>query len=299
MGGALQEQGLTEHDMPALFRMADATALGGQRRYYRQVLIQLAMLLLGTVAGLAVQIFDVPEIAYVGVAAYIVLVVIRVTLKVGVADRIWYENRLIAESVKSLAWRYAVGGAPFGMGQAQSEEEKDLGPDALLGQRIAGLLSDVSNVPLPDPSQGVEQITPAMRQLRESPLEERVAVYEEHRVLTQLRWYADKAKVQSRRASRLDVTMVVASGVAVFFGFAQALRIVDANLLSLAGIVAAIVATWSATTHYSKQAPTTRWPPISSRWYRPSSASRTPTRSGLRSSTTPRTRFLANTRAGG
>jgi SMODS and SLOG-associating 2TM effector domain 3/SMODS and SLOG-associating 2TM effector domain 1 len=250
MDSATGSDGLDEGELPALYRIADAAAVRAQARYYAEIRTQLAMLVLGTLAGLTGQLTDVDEFAFVGVAAYIVLVVVRVNIKVGSTDRIWYESRLIAESVKSLAWRYSVGGAPFSVDPDADPEVADLA----LRDRIAGLLGDVSHVPLPDPRQGTEQITASMRSLRAASRDERIRVYAAYRLRVQLNWYAERATVHARRGARLDTTMLVASGIAVFFGFAQALDIVDANFLGLAGIVAAVVATWSATTHYSKQA---------------------------------------------
>lgn len=241
-------------DLPALFGSADAAAITGQRTFLGQTRFQLGMLLLGAAAGVAVQIFDVAELAYVGVAAYIVLVITRVNLKLTSMDRVWYENRLIAESVRSLAWRYAVGGAPFSLEPPPGEEGEPADPDDVLRERIAGLLSDVSHVPLPDPTKGTEQITPQMRQLRAAPIEVRRKVYDDHRVTAQLIWYADKAKVNARKQARIDTVFVIASGAAVFFGLLQALGTIDVNLLGLAGMLAAVVTTWAATNKFSEQA---------------------------------------------
>ncbi len=247
-------------DLPALFAAADTAAIVGQRTYLGQTRFQLGMLLLGAAAGVAVQVFDIAELAYVGVAAYIVLVITRVNLKLTSMDRVWYENRLIAESVRSLAWRYAVGGAPFGLdperreGDGADDGDEPMDPDDVLRERIAGLLSDVSHVPLPDPTKGTEQITEQMRRLRAAPLEVRRKVYDDHRVTGQLIWYADKAKANARKQARIDTVFVVASGAAVFFGLLQALGTIDVNLLGLAGMLAAVVTTWAATNKFSEQA---------------------------------------------
>ena len=241
-------------DLPALFGAADGAAIVGQRSFLGQTKLQLAMLLIGAAAGVSVQVFDIAELAYVGVAAYITLVVMRVNLKLTSMDRVWYENRLIAESVRSLAWRYAVGGAPFGLEAPADDDSDPNDADAVLRERISGLLGDVSHVPLPDPAKGTEQITRPMRELREEPLEVRRRIYDDHRLTGQLIWYADKAKVNARRQARIDTVFVVASGSAVFFGLLQALGRIDVNLLGLAGMLAAVVTTWAATNKFSDQA---------------------------------------------
>ncbi|MEZ5246122.1 MAG: DUF4231 domain-containing protein [Acidimicrobiales bacterium] len=245
--------GFGDADLPALFGAADAAAIVGQRTFLGQTRLQLGMLLLGATAGVSVQVFDIPELAYVGVAAYIVLVIMRVNLKLTSMDRVWYENRLIAESVRSLAWRYAVGGAPFGH-EPSSDDDEVADPDDVLRTRIAGLLGDVSHVPIPDPRKGTEQITRPMRELRAAPLDVRRRVYDDNRLTGQLIWYADKAKANARKQARVDTVFVVASGAAVFFGLLQALGTIDVNLLGLAGMLAAVVTTWAATNKFSEQA---------------------------------------------
>jgi hypothetical protein len=245
---------LGDADMPALFGAADEAALAGQRSFLSQTRFQLVMLLLGAAAGVAGQFFDMAELAYVGVAAYVVLVVTRVNLRLTSTDRVWYENRLIAESVRSLAWRYAVGGAPFGVEPDADRAEDVYEIDERFRERIAGLLSDVSHVPLPDPRRGTRQITEPMRALRREPLEVRRRAYDEHRVTTQLVWYADRAASRARSQARLDAAFVLSSGAAIFSGLLQALAVIEVNLLGLAGMVAAVSATWAATNKYSQQA---------------------------------------------
>lgn len=81
-----------------------------------------------------------------------------------------YENRLVAESVKSLSWRYAVGRAPFEVRQTESPQAAD----ELFSQPLSGVIRDASHVPLPDPTQGTHQRTEGMRALRSAPLETRI-----------------------------------------------------------------------------------------------------------------------------
>ena len=236
-------------DLPALYRLADASAIAAQARYLKLVRTQLAMLLIGSVSGVAAQLTDISPLAYVGVTAYIILVLVRLEITVNEADSAWYDNRQVAESVKSLAWRYAVGGAPFGL----TPIGEDSDADRLLGARVSEVLHDASHLPMPSADGSYEQITEGMRRLRQSSLEDRMSAFADGRVRRQLEWYSTRATEQARRSGRLDVAMLAASGTAVFCGLLQALSVLDVNLMGLAGITAAIVATWAATNHYRKQ----------------------------------------------
>jgi len=77
----------SDSDLPALFRPAGRAASATQTKYFMLVRAQLSMLLIGSLADLAVQITEVSSFAYIGVAAYIVLVVPRLNTMVNEPGR--------------------------------------------------------------------------------------------------------------------------------------------------------------------------------------------------------------------
>ena len=81
------------------------------------------------------------------------------------------EGRMAAESVKHVAWKYAVKADPF-----VAEE----GADAEFIGRLNETRKEVSDLALP--AAGSDQITPWMKELRTSSFESRRAIYLEQRV---------------------------------------------------------------------------------------------------------------------
>src|SRR5437899_957932 len=100
--------------MPGLFVDADRRSLAGQ--HLTLPLRGLQLILLVVAALLAVAPFTARGIEW-GVLgagiAFAAAFLTEATILSIQPEKTWYQCRAIAESVKSLAWRYAVGGNPF------------------------------------------------------------------------------------------------------------------------------------------------------------------------------------------
>jgi SMODS and SLOG-associating 2TM effector domain 1/SMODS and SLOG-associating 2TM effector domain 3 len=115
-----------EVDLPSVHDEASRSSQRAQSRFFK---LMLAFLLLASAIALAGAFrwtvggsFDLPfapasaGIDVLGVFALVSLVgtlLVRRAFDVAEPQKAWYDGRAVAESVKSLAWRYAVGGAPF------------------------------------------------------------------------------------------------------------------------------------------------------------------------------------------
>ncbi len=149
-------------------------------------------------------------------------------------DRQWYDSRAAAESAKTLAWRYLVGGQPFAKDQATDREADRL----LLGRfaEITDGLRGFAPVPVSD---GGHQITPAMRTIRGLPLDDRRSRYFAGRIRDQQAWYAGRAVWNERRSSQWSVTLASLEAVGLV---AAALKAAGAVGFDLPGIIGALAA---------------------------------------------------------
>src|SRR5262249_44726077 len=119
-------------------------------------------------------------------------------------ERTWYEGRAAAESVKTLSWRYAVGGEPFNIGVASDAQVADL-----FLQQLRAVFDVVKELDLAPPNSSGEQITQGMRATRASSLQDRQGLYEKCRVEDQQDWYRDKALWNKRRANSWTIAMLL------------------------------------------------------------------------------------------
>ena len=235
--------------MPALFDAADRASINSRTMFFGIVRAQVVLLLTGVISGTVATATETEQIAIVGVVAFIAVAALRVYSRLSSVEATWYDARMAAESVKSLSWRYGVGGEPFPIGTLSDKEA-----DALFSARLWELLSDLGNLRTP-PNRGAHyQITPAMRDLRQAGLVARKAAYEQDRVGDQASWYADRARHNERQSRFWDAMFVLSSAVAIMFGLLQAFGAVGVNVLGVAGFVAALITMWTGVRRYDRQA---------------------------------------------
>src|SRR5688572_16797679 len=118
---------LRRDDMPLIHRAASENSQRAQRRYLQGTSLNLAMLVVAAAAGAVTWKVGGGTTDWAGVIAaiaFVVALLTRLDLLTGRPERIWYEGRAAAESAKTLAWRYAVGGVPFAI-DARPHDETD------------------------------------------------------------------------------------------------------------------------------------------------------------------------------
>jgi hypothetical protein len=225
--------GLGQHDYPGLFQAADRASMRGQRSYLRSLGARLLLAMLAAVsAAFTVRVggAGIDAAAVVTALAFVAALVLDVSMLRARPGKAWYEGRALAESAKTLTWRYAVGAAPFPVGLAADDA------DRLFAERIRALQRDLPEVPMPPNRGGV--ISERMRRLRAAPLAERRRAYLAGRIRDQQRWYADKAEYHRRRAGLFRAVGLLLELVGVVAALAKAVGLVR---FDLAGIVAAAV----------------------------------------------------------
>lgn len=225
---------------PAFHAVAGQASRTGQDRYMNAIRVRLAALVVAAVGGA----LGGAGFAWVALVGFVVALAAEVVILALRPDQVWYEGRAAAESVKTLAWRYAVGGDPFPHGGPD--------PDPLFRDRMQSVTRDLAHVYAASTSGAL--VTDAMRALRARPFEERRAAYLGARIDDQRRWYDTKARSADRHHTGFLLTTI-----ALEFGgiVAAALRVAGVVEIDLLGIVAAVVAgvaSWAQTRQYGSLA---------------------------------------------
>ncbi|TBA48915.1 DUF4231 domain-containing protein [Rhizobium ruizarguesonis] len=205
---------------PALFRSADTASNKYQRNYLNLIKAEYFLLFVASVLSLSVfasSIVYAIATVVLGMSAAVLL-----TRAVGKPEQDWYKCRALAESVKTLTWRYSMCAFPFGEGDqinARNEFRENL-------EKTFKSNSDAATKIAEDWS-AENQITAEMTRLRALPLSDRKAFYQIHRINEQREWYSRKA-AWNRKMSRRWVTVSVISYIAAA-GFSVA-RIVHPEI---------------------------------------------------------------------
>lgn len=233
---------LAHSDYPSLYQTSDEASQRKQRSYLRSVRLGLVLAVVAAACGAVPAMPDSSPVDYFAVAtalAFVGALAVELSVLGSRTDRTWYEGRALAESAKTLTWRYVAGADPFSMDLPEQEA------DELFLERIRRLQGDLPNVPLLPSKSG--NISDRMRQLRAEPLAERKRAYLVGRLVDQQDWYASKAEFHHRRASVYRTLTLVLEVLGVAAALGKAVDLVD---FDLAGVVAACVsafAAWSAT----------------------------------------------------
>jgi hypothetical protein len=148
-------------------------------------------------------------------------------------EQAWYDGRAVAESVKSLAWKYAVGSRPFTIG-----DEGSLNVDRLLIERLQDIVQQMD-----DPHSSMafrgedQQISPSMRVLRAQPLAIRKETYLKGRIQDQRAWYSSKATWNQQRIASSNLILISVAVIGILTGLARAVGFSPLDFLGLAATV--------------------------------------------------------------
>jgi len=163
-------------------------------------------------------------------------------------DRFWYASRAVAESIKTITWRYVCRAEPFQGDDANARND--------FRQTLKQIVEQNREVcrSLTEYLDG-QQFTEVMEQMRSQPLEERRATYADCRIRDQLTWYAKKAAFNRRMSQYFFWALIVVNAVAVF---CAVLRIVYVDQsfwpTDVFVAMAASILSWMQAKRFSEQA---------------------------------------------
>lgn len=200
---------------PALFCSADDASNKKQKAYLRLIGAEYAVLLLASI--LSDSAFKGSTFYLLYAFVFVVSVILLLTRNLWKLQQDWYRCRALAESVKTLTWRYIMRAAPFGDGpplkDARAEFRNHLYRTFDANRATAEKI---------DPNwSAADQITDEMDRVRAFSLDERKKYYTTHRLNDQRTWYMRKAGENNRSARNWVVAAVVAYALAFALALAR------------------------------------------------------------------------------
>ncbi len=204
-----------EPSYPALFEAADKASAKAQGDFLRALFWNLAAL----VAAAGLSILNQPSVLFACLQAAVLAAGLGCTLYLGARQpqKIWYGARALAESIKTIAWRYMVRAEPYDL------------DDAAAAKKFAGDLHDllkdnreISKHAIP-PATSV-QVTEFMKEKRSISLADRKKFYISDRIGDQLRWYENKARFNNWRSMFFFLALVLVNFAAIVFALMRIAR---------------------------------------------------------------------------
>jgi hypothetical protein len=182
--------------LPDLYVAADSAAQAVQRSHLRVVKSELWLLIGSAVLALIASAGVLPlRASLLAALALVVSIMVSFVGRAKKFERQWFDCRAIAESAKTMAWRYMARAEPYGGDRVESEIE------ALFAKELTGISRarpDVAGM-VARYTAGAAQITKEMRRMRGMPLDGRRSTYLEKRLCYERDWYRGKAAWNSNR----------------------------------------------------------------------------------------------------
>jgi SMODS and SLOG-associating 2TM effector domain 3/SMODS and SLOG-associating 2TM effector domain 1 len=234
-------------DLPALYRAADEHSNDVQAG----VLKALKVSLIGVVvaAGFGAVSLHSGSVEWAGVIsslAFGLSAVCTAWLLWGKPEKEWYDARAVAESVKTLAWQYAVAGGEFDpKGEESATRERFLG-------RLEDMLDGAEDLRLPAPREAA--LPPRLEQLRSGNFELRRSIYVKRRLAEQRQWYADKTRWNESRRRAWTAVTVGLLGAGLLAGLARGFLGLEPDLLGPLAAAAGSAMAWARSKDYAELA---------------------------------------------
>ena len=223
---------------PAFYEQANAASLLAQRQFLWALRIRLAGMLAASIGGAVFLSLDMDAVGgWIALVGFLAAIVAEAYSSAEKPDKAWYEGRAAAESIKTLTWRYAMRGESF-TGATDANSDSDF-----VG-RLREVLQDLNDVDLSVPASGSEQITPAMRSIRQSSFETRKSMYRTGRIESQREWYKSKSIANGQAARLWTVCVFALEGLGVLGAVLIIVGISGVDLMALFAAIAATITAW-------------------------------------------------------
>ncbi|WP_329566681.1 DUF4231 domain-containing protein [Kitasatospora sp. NBC_01266] len=228
--------------LPELFRFADSASLRGQRRSVQLARWELLLLTAAAAFGAA----GGRSWAWAAAGAYLVTVGLATVVTRQNPQGLWYDGRAAAESVKTLAWKFAVRADAY-----QPPPSRLPDAEGLYDLQLRGILRAFRHsTVLPGDAERRAGVTAGMRELRGQPLRVRREVYLRERVQEQYRWYRAKADYCDRAGRTTELLGIALPALGLALAVLRALGWFSYDALGIVSAVTASVAAWAQLRQY-------------------------------------------------
>ncbi|MDI5977904.1 DUF4231 domain-containing protein [Amycolatopsis magusensis] len=235
---------LPSASLPGLFHVADSMSLRGQRDHLRGLRARLVLAILAAACGaFTVRVGPVDVMAVVTGVALLGILFLELHFRADSPEARWYDGRALAESAKSMGWRYAVGGLPFPLGADEAAVTRRF------IDQTETLLKDGPTSDIPVPSR--PSVSDAMCELRGSDLASRRAAYLADRIQEQRAWYEGQSETNDHHGRSARRILYVITAVGIVAAFARGFGFVSFDLAGVASALIAAAVAWSGAKQYA------------------------------------------------
>ncbi|MFZ7202571.1 DUF4231 domain-containing protein [Avibacterium avium] len=223
---------MNKEDFPYIYQSADSLSLKAQKHFFRVLFFHLLFLVIGALLSFidntwAVIFQSIILLLALGCSVYLFW---------QRPDKNWYAGRAVAESIKTLTWRYICRAEPFCIEDNKDKSEfrnklkQILEQNKQISQKLIGELN-------------CSIITDKMEEIRSYSLKKRIDYYRKNRIKEQLTWYHKKANFNKKMAKLFFWLLIIFNALSLILSI---LNITCHNILptDLTIAIASGILTW-------------------------------------------------------
>ncbi|MDD3042719.1 MAG: DUF4231 domain-containing protein [Methanosarcinaceae archaeon] len=237
-------------DLPDSYFIYNKSAITAQRNHFRQIRCELIQLVIVAILSLIISLSNNETISTIGFSAIVVIFLIGIIIQFHYSKqqfgRKWFESRAVAESIKSLAWQYAVGCGNF------CEEDR---AELLFLQQIRQIKETYKVNPDPKTtSSGIlDEKKQSMEKIRKMEWELKRETYIKERIDDQITWYTDKAKLNKKYSDRYEILVILLQLIVIVAGIVLVYTHINgAPVLALIVMLITSIIGWSRSKQYAE-----------------------------------------------
>jgi len=228
---------------PNYYIAGDEASLQAQSTYVRFVKFDLLLMVFSAlICAYNYQTEDSKLVIYIlSGLMLLVALFISIVLKFKKYEDVWYRGRALAESCKTLTWRFIMCSEYF-----ESSLSGDEADNRFIGRirEINDEFNDLTGV-LVASKLALPVITAEMDRIRSSSLEERKAFYLSKRITNQIQWYSSKADNNKSKYENWFWMVIVAQLLALLsIGYLVVCPSSNFNLVGLFSTISATGFSW-------------------------------------------------------
>lgn len=195
-------------DLPGIYYSASEASMNAQQAFLLLIKINIGLLLVLAILSAININFISKDYQYLIPLASSVLMIVSIIItyatEAGKYEKKWYDGRAIAESLKTLSWKFMMKAEPF-YGLTKDEAESKFLSDF---KEIKNAIRPTGELFGGNTQANEHQLTDKMKEVYASDLETRKGTYEKNRINGQKKWYSKNSGANATKAGRFFWTII-------------------------------------------------------------------------------------------
>jgi hypothetical protein len=204
---------MEEKDFPGLYQASDTASLQAQNNYKNIIAYDLVSMIVASALAIYNYQDTGPKLWIYVISGVLLLVSFTLTLVIRTKkfEDIWYQGRALAESCKTLTWRFITCAESF-----EVDLEKDIVKEKFIS-RLKEFSNEFKelNETLNAKTIVLPVITDKMWKIRNLNTLERKDYYIKNRINDQKNWYANKAEFNKKKYSNWFMVIIVSQFISI------------------------------------------------------------------------------------